>query len=131
MPGGRRILVVEDERIVAFDLKKRLERLGHTVLGLVGTGVEAVEQAAESKPDLVLMDIKLRGKMDGIQAAELIRSRAEDVRIVYLTAFTDAATLERALRTQPSGFLNKPFRDIELKSTLDLALLDLNDNPEP
>ena len=98
-----RILVVEDEQIVAFDLKRRLERLGYTVPALLATGEEAIQQSADLQPDLVLMDIKLKGDMDGIEAAQEIRDRL-GIRVVYLTAFADSDTRARTRDTSASGF---------------------------
>jgi signal transduction histidine kinase/AmiR/NasT family two-component response regulator len=116
-----RVLVVEDEQIVALELKERLSRLGHSVVGVVGSGEEAIERARSLVPDLVLMDIKLQGEMDGIEAAEAIR-RAVDLPIVYLTAFADAATVRRAKVTEPYGYIVKPFQERELNVVVEVAL---------
>jgi PAS domain S-box-containing protein len=119
-----KILVVEDEQIVALELKDRLAQMGHVVAGVVGSGEEAVEQASRVRPDLVLMDIKLQGKMDGVEAAEAIRREAgeADVAIVYLTAFADDATLARAKLTEPYGYILKPFQERELHVVVEVAL---------
>ena len=120
-PATPRILIVEDERIVAGDIRSRLRRLGYTVVDMVSTGEEAVRRAEALHPDLVLMDIRLEGHMDGIQAAEAIRSRL-DIPVIYLSAFADKQTVERAKVTEPFGYLIKPFEDSELHSTIEVAL---------
>jgi PAS domain S-box-containing protein len=117
----QRILVVEDEQIVALDLKGRLERLGYQVPATAATGAEAIAAAAEHRPDLVLMDVKLMGTMDGIEVAAKIQETA-DTPIVYLTAFGDEATLERAKAAGCYGYLLKPFEERELAITIDVAL---------
>jgi len=116
-----RILVVEDERIVARDLQRRLHRLGYTVCAIAGSGPEAIEQAAQTQPDLVLMDIVLDGPMDGIEAAAQIRARA-DIPIIYLTAHADDGTLQRAKATEPFGYLLKPFDTRVVQTTIEMAL---------
>ncbi len=115
------ILVVEDEIIVAKSIQKRLESLGYSVPAVVASGEEAVEIAAEAQPDLVLMDIRLKGDMDGIEAAGHIQT-SHDIPIVYLTAYADEETLERAKVTDPSGYLLKPFELNELRTTVEMAL---------
>jgi signal transduction histidine kinase len=117
---GVSILVVEDERLVALDIQAILESRGYIVPGIASAGEEAVEMACETRPDLILMDIRLRGQMDGVQAAEEIRTRF-DIPVVYLTAYADEATLERAKITEPFGYLLKPFEDRELCSTIEMA----------
>jgi PAS domain S-box-containing protein len=116
-----KILVVEDESIVAMDIKNRLKRLGYDVPSIALAGEEAVEKAAKICPDLVLMDIKLKGEMDGIEAARQIHERL-DIPIVYLTAFSDEDTLQRAKITGPFGYIIKPIEDRELHVALDIAL---------
>jgi PAS domain S-box-containing protein len=116
-----RILVVEDERIIALDIKKCLEGLGYSVPALAASGAEAVQRAAETRPDLVLMDIQLKKGMDGIAAARQIRMRF-DIPVVYLTSYADEATLERAKLAEPFGYLLKPFAQRELHTTLETAL---------
>jgi len=115
------ILVVEDEPIVAADLKVRLELLGCQVVGSVPSGEKAVALAEQRRPDLVLMDIRLEGRMDGIEAAQEIR-RQWRLPVVYLTAYADDATLERAKVTEPYGYILKPFKDRELKTVIEMAL---------
>lgn len=115
-----RIMLVEDENIIAMDIQQRLELLGYQVTGHAASGMDAVRVAAETRPDLILMDIKIRGPMDGIETAEQIRAR-QDVPIIYLTAFTDENTLKRARRTEAFGYLLKPFEDRELQSAIEIA----------
>ena len=115
------ILVVEDEGIVALHLAQRLEGLGHTVPLVVGSGMEAVRQAAAVRPDLVLMDIHLQGEMDGIEAAKQIRAQG-DIPVVYLTAYADEPTLQRAKITEPFGYVLKPFQTRDLQITIEMAL---------
>ncbi len=103
-----RIIVVEDENIVARDLAMSLEDMGYEVTSVTGRGEEAVRRSGEERPDLVLMDIVLSGKMDGIEAADLIRTRL-GIPVIYLSAHSDPMTLERAKLTEPSGYLIKPF----------------------
>ncbi len=116
-----RIVVVEDDILIRKAQCDRLTILGYEVAGTASTGEEAVEIAPDLHPDLILMDIRLGGSMDGIQAATLIRSRL-DVPVVYVTAYADEATLERAKLTQPFGYLVKPYGERELRSTIEMAL---------
>jgi PAS domain S-box-containing protein len=115
------ILIVEDEAIVAADLAGKLRQLGYEVAGIVAAGEDAVAQAGSLRPELVLMDIQLEGPMDGIEAAQAIRSR-HDVPVIYLTAHSDAATLARAKHTGPFGYILKPFEERELATQIELAL---------
>lgn len=115
------ILVVEDELIIAKGIEKRLKALGYDVANIVPTGEEAVEVAVSAVPDLVLMDICLQGGMDGVTAAEKIRA-AVDIPVVYLTAYADPDSLGRAKLTEPFGYIVKPFQDITLRSTIEMAL---------
>lgn len=116
-----RVLVVEDEIIVAKSTQKRLESLGYSVPAVVASGEEAIQQVVENPPDLVLMDIKLKGAIDGVEAAEQIQASFE-VPVVYLTAYADEETLGRAKVTQPFGYLLKPFELSELRTTVEMAL---------
>jgi two-component system, cell cycle sensor histidine kinase and response regulator CckA len=116
-----RILIVEDERIVAMDLELRLRTLGYAVVGLVTTGLDALRLTGELHPDLVLMDIRLQGEMDGITAADRIR-KDYLVPIVYLTAHSDEETLKRAQITEPYGYLLKPFQERELRTVIEMGL---------
>lgn len=116
-----KILIVEDEAITALDIQHRLTSLGYRAPDIASTGEEAVEKAEETSPDLVLMDIMLSGEIDGVTAAEQIRARL-DIPIVYLTAYADEATLQRAKMTEPYGYIVKPFKDRELHIAADMAL---------
>jgi two-component system cell cycle sensor histidine kinase/response regulator CckA len=115
------ILVVEDENIVAKDLVNRLHNLGYTVTTTVATGEDAVREASQTPPDLVMMDIMLRGHMDGIEAARRILATL-DIPVVYLTAYADEKTLARAKVTDAFGYLLKPFEERELHITIEMAL---------
>ncbi len=115
------ILIVEDEGIIAKDLQSMLRRLGYEVPVTVGTGEKAIQTAAANQPDLILMDINLRGGIDGVQAAATI-SAQHDVPIVYLTANSDEATMQRAKVTDPFGFMIKPFEERALHAGIEMAL---------
>jgi PAS domain S-box-containing protein len=116
-----RILVVEDEGIVALDLAATLQELGYVVAASVGSGEAAIEHAIRLRPDLVLMDIRLTGAMDGIQAAQSSRKEL-DVPIIYFTAHSDDPTLARATRTEPFGYIVKPFKSADLRCAIEIAL---------
>jgi diguanylate cyclase (GGDEF)-like protein/PAS domain S-box-containing protein len=116
-----KILIVEDEALIALSIERLLLGLGHDVCGVAASGEEALIQAEAMKPDLVLMDIHLAGVLDGIQTAALLRERL-GIPVVYLTAHADEATLERAKQTEPYGFLLKPFQKNDLRIGLDMAL---------
>lgn len=119
--AAARILIVEDEIIIARELEARLQSLGYEVVGIASSGGEAMALAEQSEPQLILMDIVLKGEMDGIEAAGAICLRWS-VPIIYLTAFTDAATLERAQITEPYGYIVKPFSERELQANIEMAL---------
>ena len=116
-----RVLVVEDEVLVGEELRERLTHLGHTVDGPVRSGMEAVTRVKDAAPDLVLMDVRLAGDMDGIEAARFIRNEF-DVPIVFVTAYSDDATIDRAKLTKPFGFLAKPVSEAHLKTAIARAL---------
>jgi PAS domain S-box-containing protein len=116
-----RVLVVEDESIVALDIKSGLESLGYEVVALVSNGEDAIQKALDLQPDLVLMDIRLKGEMDGIEAARHIRTQF-DIPVIYLTAHANQATLKRAKITEPFGYLLKPFEEGELHTNIEMAL---------
>ncbi len=116
-----RILVVEDEAVVALDVEGRLRRLGYQVVGIADSYASALAQAAAVRPDLVLMDIALRDGADGIAAAERLRAELA-VPVVFVTAFADAETLERAKRVSPHGYIVKPFDERDLHATIEIAL---------
>jgi CheY-like chemotaxis protein len=115
------ILIVEDELIVAEDMKMTLTNLGYTVIAIANTGELAIEIAESKKPDLILMDIMLAGKIDGITTAELIRAR-QDIPVIYVTAFADETLLQRAKLTTPFGYVVKPFNEREVYSNIEIAL---------
>ncbi len=115
------ILVVEDEAVVSMDLRYKLEAMGYSVPAEIRSGEEAVEASSQLCPDLVLMDIRLSGAMDGIDAAQEIRRRF-NIPIVYLTSHADEDTLERAKTTEPSGYILKPFYDAELRAVVEMAI---------
>jgi CheY-like chemotaxis protein len=115
-----RVLIVEDEGIGAMDLKYTLKAMGHEVIYVASRGEEAIEKSSELLPDLVLMDIILKGDIDGITAAEEIRKL--NIPFIYLTANSESATQERALATKPRGYILKPFENRELKETVESAL---------
>ena len=124
MPGSEarlRILVVEDEVIVARDIQLQLEALGYEHIAHAATGEQAVELAGELRPDLVLMDVQLAGTMDGVTAADTIRAQYH-IPVVFLTAFATDDTISRAVASQPFGYLIKPFAERELRTTLEIAL---------
>ncbi|NJK70354.1 MAG: hybrid sensor histidine kinase/response regulator [Microcoleus sp. CSU_2_2] len=116
-----KILVVEDEVIVAEDIAGRLKKLGYTVTATVSSGEEAIEKIAENQPDLVLMDIVLKGHMDGVTAAEKIQSNT-NIPTVFLTAYADDKTLQRAKLTNPFGYIVKPFQQNDLRVAIEIAL---------
>lgn len=116
-----KIMVVEDEAIVAADIQDRLASLGYAVSAVVHSGEEAEPRAEETRPDLVLMDIKLSGGIDGVQAAQRIQ-RSLDIPVVYLTAHGDEATLQRAKVTEPFGYVLKPFDERVLHTAIEIAL---------
>ena len=116
-----RIMVVEDERLVALAIENCLKNMGYEVPLTVGSGEEAVRRVVEVEPDLVLMDIRLKGAIDGIEAAGMIRN-AFHVPVVYLTAYSEDKTLERAKATEPFGYITKPFEERTLQATVEMAL---------
>ncbi len=116
-----RILVVEDEAIVAMGIRQKLEELDYEVVGTIFSGEDAVDTALREEPDLILMDIVLKGRMDGIEAASTIRKQV-DIPVIYLTAYSDEAILKRARMTEPYGYIIKPFKKSELKANLEMAL---------
>ncbi len=119
--SAKRIMVVEDEAIVALDLQSKLEDKGYEVPAILATGEDAIKRAGELLPDLILMDINLAGQLDGTQAAEQIHKQY-DIPVVYLTAFSDEKTLERAKGAAPFGYMLKPFEEKKLYATVEIAL---------
>ncbi len=121
MQEKARILIVEDESIIALDLKTSLQHAGYIIAGVASSGEESIALAQTQQPDLILMDIRLRGPMDGIEAAQKIREQ-QSCPVVFLTAHTDSQTLDRAKLTDPFGYLTKPFVDHSLMTTIEIAL---------
>jgi len=119
--ASERILIVEDEKIIGLDLQRRLEKFGYTVVDLVSTGEKAIAVAWETRPDIILMDIMLAGKIDGIEAATRIKENSK-IPVIFLTAYADENTLERAKQAEPFGYILKPFKERELYTTIDIAL---------
>ncbi len=115
------VLVVEDNTIVAKDIQYSLKQLGYTVPTIAFSGEEAILEAEEIRPDLVLMDIRLKGDMDGVEAARQIHERF-DIPVIYLTAHSDDSTIQRAETTQSFGYLLKPFLEKELNINIQMAL---------
>ncbi|HPS45286.1 MAG TPA: response regulator, partial [Treponemataceae bacterium] len=116
-----RIYIVEDERIIAIDLQRRLERLGYRVCGMAASGEEALAGIRQNLPDLVLMDIVIQGELDGIQVAVTIKNEL-NIPVIFLSAYTDSKTLERAKEASPLGYILKPFKERELATLLEMAL---------
>jgi CheY-like chemotaxis protein len=116
-----KILVVEDESIIAMDIVATLKKLGYEVMATVASGEQAIKKVEDDKPDLILMDIVIKGEMDGIETAEQIRSRFS-IPVVYLTAYADEKTLERAKITGPFGYITKPFQDTDLRVAVEIGL---------
>ena len=116
-----KILVVEDEPEVTETLKLTLKKLGYAVVGCESTAENAIHSAGELHPDIVLMDIELAGKMDGVQAADSIRKKYH-IPVIYITAICDTKTLERVGASIPYGFILKPFKEDELHTVIEIAL---------
>lgn len=121
MLANPKILVVEDENIIAMDIHYTLKSLGYNVCGVVASGEESVKKAFTINPDLILMDIKLRGDMDGLCAANQIQSQL-NIPVIYLTAYGDETTLNQLDRTKPYACINKPFEERELQSKIESIL---------
>lgn len=119
--AAARILIVEDDRVVARDIAQQMTSAGHTVVGMTTTGEEALTMAAETAPDLVLMDVRLEGELDGIDAARLVRENL-NLPVVFLTAYADEETVRRATVTEPFGYVLKPFDDTQLRTVVEMAL---------
>lgn len=116
-----KILVVEDESIVAKDIQNSLKKLGYQVPITVSSAEKAIEEIEENRPDLVLMDIMLKGQMSGIEAANLIKERF-GLPLIFLTAYADDNTLSKAKITEPYGYIIKPFKEKELQTTIEMAM---------
>lgn len=116
-----KILVVDDERLVAIGIKEKLEKLNYEVVGIAATGEEAVEAVIDKNPDVVLMDIVLKGDMDGIETAETIHTY-QDTPVIYITAYADDKIIERAKLTEPYGYILKPFKGSEVNANIQMAM---------
>jgi len=116
-----RILIVEDETLIAMELKDRLEQNHYTVCGMVARGEEAIEQVEQFKPDLALMDIHLAGKLNGIETAKQLQLK-KAIPVIYLTAYSDPRLVEQAAKTEPYGYLVKPFEERELRAMIEVAI---------
>jgi len=119
--GKFKIVVVEDESIVAKDLQSSLKNMGYSVPAVVSTGEKAIEAVHKYRPNLILMDIMLKGEMSGIDAAKIIKERF-DIPVVFLTAYADEDTLEKAKPSVPYGYIIKPFKEKELQTTIEMAI---------
>jgi len=118
----KKILIVEDESIVAMDIQQSLTKLGYEVMGVASTGKKALEYLSKkSKPDLILMDIMIKGDMTGIDIAEHVNTQ-DKIPVIFLTAYADNKTLEKAKLTEPYGYIIKPFKEIDLKTNIEMAL---------
>jgi two-component system, LytTR family, response regulator LytT len=115
------IFIVEDESIVAKDIQNSLTKLGYNVVGFANNGKDAIEKITELMPDLVLMDIMIKGSLTGIEVSEKIKEKM-NVPVIFLTAYADEGTLSRAKITEPYGYILKPFKEIDLHSTIEMAV---------
>lgn len=115
------IFIVEDESIVAKDIQNSLTKLGYNVVGMANNGKEAIEKIEELMPDLVLMDIMIKGTMTGIDVSERVKEKL-NIPVIFLTAYADEGTLSRAKITEPYGYILKPFKEIDLHSTIEMAV---------
>ena len=115
------VLVVEDESIVSKDIQHSLKKLGYSVVGAASTGEKAIELATSTLPDIILMDIMLKGDMNGIEAADEIRKTCS-IPVIFLTAYADESTLSKAKITEPYGYILKPFKEIDLHTTIEMAI---------
>jgi len=115
------VLVVEDESIVAMDIKQSLKKLGYDIAGVLASAEKAIELVKESKPDIILMDITLAGERSGTEAGEEIRDKF-NIPVIYITAHTDEKTIQRAKRTTPYGYIVKPFKSVDIRSAIEMAI---------
>lgn len=115
------IFVVEDESIVSKDIQQSLKKLGYNVAGAATSGEQAVDLIEQTKPDLVLMDIMLKGEMNGIQTAEIVKNK-HNIPVIFLTAYADENTLSKAKVTEPYGYIIKPFKEIDIHTSIEMAL---------
>lgn len=124
------VMIVEDQQMLVMGLRTVLQRLGYTVSDVAASGTEALEKAGEKHHDVILMDIRLKGDLDGIEVAKLIRAQY-DIPVIFVTAYADEDTIERASEAQPYGFLVKPLDDGALQRTIDMAVYKHRSNEPP
>jgi DNA-binding LytR/AlgR family response regulator len=123
------VLVVEDESIVSKDIQHSLKKLGYNVVGAAASGDRAIELARSEKPDIILMDIMLKGEMNGIETAEVMKNEL-GIPVIFLTAYADDSTLSKAKVTEPYGYIIKPFKEVDLHTTIEMALYKHDKNKE-
>jgi two-component system, LytTR family, response regulator len=123
------VLVVEDESIVSKDIQHSLKKLGYNVVGAASTGERAFELASSEKPDIILMDIMLKGEMNGIDTAQKVKEDLQ-IPVIYLTAYADESTLEKAKVTEPYGYIIKPFKEVDLHTSIEMALYKFSKEKE-
>ena len=128
---AKKIVIVEDESLIALDISRTLKKEGYTVCAVVDNGKEAIDAVCKYQPDLILMDIYIEGPIDGITTAKRIKETNANVPIVFLTAYADRATVSEAIKTSPESYLVKPFKRPELLATIELALFKAQESPEP
>ena len=116
-----KILVVDDEAIITMQLEERLHAMGYTVVGMAASGEDAIDKARRLSPDLILMDIVMPGKLNGIEAAHTINSEL-DIPVVFVTSYADDAIIEKAKQVRPYGYIVKPFNELEIKAAIEVAL---------
>jgi len=121
------ILIVEDDAIISMDIEQRVQRLGHKVVGVVDRADKAFSTIIKEKPDLILMDINLKGEMDGISIADRLY-KDMGIRVIYITAYSDPEMKERAEKTDPLGYIIKPIRENELNRVLEEAESRISEN---
>lgn len=116
-----KVFIVEDQSLLALDLRSRLESLNYKVVGFADNGIDAISKIGETEPDIVLMDIVLKGNLNGIETAEQIRD-IYNIPFIYLTAYYDDKILEKAAETQPDGYITKPYDDISVHTSIQIAI---------
>nr|WP_320160533.1 response regulator [uncultured Methanoregula sp.] len=116
-----KILIVDDEAIITMQLEERLSAMGYTIAGMAASGEEAIDKARRTRPDLILMDIVMPGKINGIETAKIITEEL-DVPVVFVTSYADDAIIEKAKNVRPYGYIVKPFNELELKAAIEVAL---------
>lgn len=121
-----KILIVEDDMIIAADISMQLTKMGYDITGILPRGEDALDHVAQNKPDIILMDISLKGKMDGVQTAKVIYERHQ-IPLIYLTANADESTFSRAKETRPEAFISKPFKRIDLSRAIELVVSKMQD----